>query len=378
MPHSSSGPRSRPRADERLARRGGALELLRAPAWLYAGAMRARARAYELGLFARHAAGVPVVCAGNLSAGGTGKTPFVAWLVRELEQRGRRPGVLARGYAPRRVASSAAAARAHSDEGLLLEELLPGRLHLERADRVAGARALVAAGADAIVLDDGFQHLRLQRELDFVLVDALRPWGLPAPSAGEPAVRALLPRGLLREPPSALARAHALVLTRSDQVDPGALGELAAQLENWAPGLPIAHARHAPRAWLALEGERQPLEHLRGRALELVSGIGNPAAFEHSVRALGLEVATHWRFADHHDYGAHDLAPALASGRTLVCTHKDLVKWRALPRELFAGRACYALAVELELVAGAQAVGALLDAFCTAPPAPHARRGVLA
>lgn len=361
------------RPDERLARRGGALELLRAPAWLYGGAMRARARAYEFGLFARHSAGVPVACAGNLSAGGTGKTPFVAWLVRELEQRGRKPGVLARGYAPR-----GGQARAHSDEGLLLDELLPGRLRLERADRVAGARALVASGADAIVLDDGFQHLRLQRELDFVLVDATRPWGLPAAQAGEPAVRALLPRGLLREPPSALARAHALVVTRSDQVEARALGELEAQLEGWAPGLPIARARHAARAWLALDGARLPLEHLRGQPLELVSGIGNPAAFEHSVRALGLEVAAHRRFPDHHDYSAQDLALALASGRALVCTHKDLVKWRALPRELFAGRACHALSIELELVSGAQAIGALLDAFCARPAAAHARRGVLA
>jgi len=368
MPLASMGQRP----DERLARRGGALELLRAPAWLYSGAMRARARAYELGLFARHAVGVPVACAGNLSAGGTGKTPFVTWLVRELEQRGRKPGVLARGYAPR-----GAQARARSDEGLLLDELLPGRLRLERADRVAGARALVASGADAIVLDDGFQHLRLQRELDFVLVDALRPWGLPAANKGEPPVRALLPRGLLREPPSALARAHALVLTRSDQVEPRALSELAAQLERWAPGVPIAHARHAPRAWIALDGTRLPLEHLRGRALELVSGIGNPEAFERSVRGLGLEIGAYHRFPDHHDYREQDLRAAFASGRTLACTHKDLVKLRALPRELFAGRECYALSIELELVAGAAAIGALLDVFCARPAAPHAHRGVL-
>ncbi|TAJ18638.1 MAG: tetraacyldisaccharide 4'-kinase, partial [Planctomycetota bacterium] len=289
----------------------------------------------------------------NITAGGTGKTPFVAWLVRELERRGRRPGILSRGYGGGGGAN---------DEALLLAELAPGVPHVQQAERFAGALELVRRGADVIVMDDGFQHRRLARDLDLVLVDATRPWGLPASGGGEP-VRALLPRGLLRESPRGLARANALVLTRTDQLDAARLAALHAELERLAPGVPRCESAHAPRALLAANGAREPLERLRGARVCLVSAIGNPAAFEASVRSLGAAVVEHRRFADHHRYAAADVAD-LRERADVLCTHKDLVKLRALLPH------ARALAVELEFRSPIAALEALLDAL---PPSAAAR-----
>jgi tetraacyldisaccharide 4'-kinase len=341
------GSRRWPRWEDRLARRGGALELLRLPASLFGLAVRARRTAYDRGFLEARRLAVPVVSAGNLTTGGTGKTPLVAWLARELAQRGFRPGLLSRGYG--------AAAGTASDEVRLLARLCPGVPHAQDPDRVRGGTRLVAEGCDALVLDDGFQHRRLARDLDLVLVDATRPWGLPAD--GGPAVRALLPRGLLREPPSSLARADALVITRTDAVTPDALAALEEELADCAPGRPIVLARHAPRAWVDERGARAPLAALAGREVELVSGVGNPTAFERSVAAAGAVVRGHRRFPDHHAYARGDLDGLATDGRLLVTTEKDAVKLAEL------GARFQALAIELELVRDEAVLHALLDAL---------------
>lgn len=342
-----------PRVEERLARRGGAVELLRVPAALYGLGAGLRCALHDRGWLPRARVDAPVVCAGNISAGGTGKTPLVAWLVRALERRGRRPGIVSRGYGGGGGAN---------DEALLLAELLPGVPHVQDVDRHAGALELVRRGADAIVMDDGFQHRRLARDLDLVLVDATRPWGLPAGADGEP-VRALLPRGLLRESPRALARANALVLTRVDQVDAARLQALHGELERIAPGVPRAEARHAPVALLAADGTREPLERLRGAAVVLVSAIGNPAAFEATARALGARIVEHRRFPDHHRYAPSEVAD-LRERAEVLCTHKDLVKLRALLPH------ARALAIELEFRSSIAVLEALLDSL---PPSRAAR-----
>jgi tetraacyldisaccharide 4'-kinase len=154
------------RWEERLARRGGAVELLRLPAALFGAAARLRGAAYDRGLLPSARLPVPVVSVGNVTAGGTGKTPAVLALVRALERRGARTAVLARGYGRERGAASGDAL---NDEGRELAAALPGLLQVQDADRVRGGRRLVAAGAQAIVLDDGFQHRRLARDLDRVI-----------------------------------------------------------------------------------------------------------------------------------------------------------------------------------------------------------------
>ncbi|MBI5364060.1 MAG: tetraacyldisaccharide 4'-kinase, partial [Planctomycetes bacterium] len=248
------------RVEDRLARRGGVVELLRAPACLFELAVRARRTAYDRGWLAGTKLPVPVVCVGNLTTGGTGKTPLVAWVVRELVARGFRPGILSRGYG--------AKPGEKNDEALLLERLCPNVAHVQDKERARGGARLVELGCDAIGLDDGFQHRKLARDLDLVLVDATRPWGLAADERGR-AVQALLPRGLLREPPSSLARAHALVITRCDAVTQAELARLQLELPRHAPGRGVAHARHAPRAWVDERGTRSELEALRGACVDL-------------------------------------------------------------------------------------------------------------
>lgn len=339
----------RERIEARLERGGGAIELLRAPEALFRAVGALRRALYDRGLLPKARLTVPVVSVGNLSAGGTGKTPMVAWVARELAQRGRRVGLLSRGYGAR--------AGEGNDEAALLAELLPGVPHVQDKDRARGGHALVQQHAvDAVVLDDGFQHRRLHRELDLVLLDATRPWGLAGRRDDD---APLLPRGLLREPPCALARADAIVLTRADQARDAELSELRRAVERHAPGKPLALAAHTPARLVSLDGEREELKALHGREVDVASGIGHPAAFEATLASLGARVRERRRFSDHHAFSAADL-DGLGS-RWLVVSAKDAVKLRPLA---FAARAVVrVLEVELELLEGAPALAALLDAL---------------
>jgi tetraacyldisaccharide 4'-kinase len=345
------------RIDQRLARRGGAVELLRPFSAVYAGLARLRASGYERGWLPRGRVEVPVVSVGNLSAGGTGKTPFVAFLARRFLARGLRVGLLSRGYgAPRGSAERV------NDEARWFAREFPELERVQDPDRLAGAARLVERGAELILLDDGFQHRRLARDLDLVLVDATRPWGLPAaPGGGH--VRACFPRGFLREPPSALARADALVLSRSDQLAPAARAELLGELASFAPGRPILVGVHRPSELYAPDGSRLAPTALEGREVELVSALGNPEAFERTVAALGAVVRAHRTFRDHHRYEARDLAGLGGGGRWLVTSEKDAVKLAGLA-------AVHVLAARFELVEGEAVLDALLDSL----PRARARR----
>lgn len=344
------------RIEERLAEHGGAIEFLRAPAALFGGVVAARGWLYDRGWLPSHRVDVPVVCVGNLTAGGTGKSPFVEWLARWFEQRGWRAGLLMRGYA--------AKPGEDGDEARMLAEHLPDVPLVQDADRVRGAWALAERGVDVILLDDGFQHRRLRRDRDLVLVDATRPWGLPGREGLDP-VCSLLPRGLLREPPRALGRADAVVITRSDQIDPDQLERLRTELASLSDGAPIVTARHAP---VGLEGvsdaTRWSLEELADRTVDLVSGIGNPAAFERTVESLGADVREHRRFPDHHAYSGADLAGLGKDGVAVVTTAKDAVKLS----ELLPG--ALSLEVEFELTAGSAPLVAQLESI---PPGPRQR-----
>jgi tetraacyldisaccharide 4'-kinase len=337
------------RPHDTLARRGGWIELLRIPAALFGAIARARRAAYDFKLLPRERVPVPVVSVGNLTTGGTGKTPACAWVVHELERRGFRPGLLSRGYRAVRAGEL-------NDEGKLLERLCPGVPHVQDKDRARGARELCARGVDVIVLDDGFQHRRLSRDLDLVLVDASRPWGLSAERGTEP-VRALLPRGLLREPPSSLARADAIVITHSDAIDASALERLERELLEIAPGKPIVLALHRACAWRDERGEVSDLSACAGREVDLVSALGNPDAFEASVARTGAIVREHRVFPDHHDYAREDVAGLGTGGRALVTSGKDAVKLAPL------GVQFLSLEIELDIARGAHVLAALLDAL---------------
>ena len=340
------------RWDERLRERGGARELLRIPAFLFGAVVRARRAGYDSGLLRAHIPPVPVLSVGNLSAGGTGKTPLCIWLARELEALGRKPGLVSRGYR--------GDAQGTNDEAQLFAAACPRVPQIQDPDRVRAVAELARRGVDAIVLDDGFQHRRLARSQDWVLVDALRPWGLPRDERGD-CVRALLPRGLLREPLSSLERADLLVITRAGEVPPEWLAQLEAELARAAPGKPVVLAAHRPVQLVDQDGQAHPLAEIAGREVELASAIGNPQAFEASVRALGCRVVARHVFPDHHRYSAAEAgelgARARASGRPLLVTQKDAVKLAPLRVEFLA------LEIAFEIVRGASIARALLESL---------------
>lgn len=263
----------------------------------------------------------PVVSVGNLSVGGTGKTPMVAWVVERLLEAGRRPCIAMRGYKRRNAE--------HSDEETLYRERFPGVPVVAQPDRIGGLRALFAepAGArvDCVVLDDGYQHRRLARDLDLVLVDASRAL------LGE----RCLPAGWLREPVESLARADAIVLTHAERAEPGAVGSLVAALEARFPRALVGVTRHV---WESLrvadDGSEtaQSVAWLRGRRVVAACAIGHPSAFVAMVReACGTELAgtiifrDHARFTDARVEALADLARE-RSAEAIVVTEKDWSK----------------------------------------------------
>jgi tetraacyldisaccharide 4'-kinase len=267
-----------------------------------------RNRLFDAGLRRVVRLPVPVVCVGNLSLGGTGKTPMVEWVARQLVELGRRPAVVSRGYG--------------GDEARVLEDNLPDVPHLCGPDRAAVAQTAVEElEADCIVLDDGFQHRRLHRDLDIVLIDATRP----------PHDDYLFPRGTLREPASGIKRAGMVVLTRCDQVDPLPIRDW---LRQRCPRLAVAESVHAPLGLVASDGSALDYE-TRGRPVALVSGIGNPASFRHTARSLGAhDIHDERVFPDHHAYTREDVADlrrwaaGLPDSALILTTQKDMVKLR--------------------------------------------------
>ncbi len=291
----------------------------------YRLAVAARNLAYDRGWRRVEKLPAPVVSVGNLTAGGTGKTPAVEWVVSRLRALGRRPAVLLRGYgAPAKDQTGAAGP---SEEVLLLRENMPGVPVVANPDRVAGGREAVRAGADVCVLDDGFQHRRLARDLDLLTVDALDPFG-----GGH-----LLPWGLLREPVRNARRAHAAIVTRADLAERETVDVLVETLRMLLDGGPVIRASHRPVGLLRPGGAGpEAPAALRGRRVFLVCGIGNPESFRRTVAALGAEVRGLRAFPDHHAYSGADLSSAALAAQhdgaeMLVVTQKDWMKVRALP-----------------------------------------------
>jgi tetraacyldisaccharide 4'-kinase len=281
-----------------------------------------RSLLYEARVLPVERAARPVVSIGNLTVGGTGKTPFVRHLTRALLRHGLLAGILIRGHgvSPRvPKLAQAASWRDVGDEAALLARWLPGVPVLACRDRARAARRLLRALAavDLFVLDDGFQHRRLARDLDIVLLDASNPWG-----GGR-----LLPAGLLRERPESLARSDIVVLTRAGMSrDIGALG---AEVVRLAPSALIAVVEDVPQGIARADGSaRRPLSWLAGLEVLAVAGIGRPAAFEHTLRGLGASVEL-LAFPDHHPYEDEDARRLLerARGRIIVTTEKDAVRW---------------------------------------------------
>ena len=299
----------------------------------YAAAMGARRWLYRRGLLPSRGADVPVICVGNITTGGTGKTPMVAWVVGCLARAGKRPAILTRGYK---------AVAGLSDEAELLKSLT-GADVVVNGDRVAGAKTAVSGGADVLVMDDGYQHRRLRRDLDIVLVDAANPFGFGH----------CLPRGLLREPPGALRDAGAVVITRSDAVDREALAALRGRLASLAPDASLHAAAHRPVRLIDADGVEHSVGTLAGRKVMAFCGIASPESFFETLEALGADVSATRALADHVEYTDAVTAEIArladnGEGEILVTTQKDYVKLDG--KEL--GGQVWQLVVEMAIVEG--------------------------
>ncbi|MGQ9589792.1 MAG: tetraacyldisaccharide 4'-kinase [Planctomycetota bacterium] len=294
-----------------------ASRLLLPASWVYGAAALARRRWWS-----RRSTRLerPVLSVGNITCGGTGKTPAVEMLVRDLLRLGRKPAILSRGYGPSLGEGGL------TDEYLVLAANVPEAPHHLGKDRVASGRRAIEAGADVLVLDDGFHYRRLSRDLDIVLIDAILPFGHGR----------VLPSGLLREPLEALADADLFGITRSNLVRPEELASVESALEARFPGTPRLLLETEAVECRTLGGTALPPEALRGRRVFAFSGIGNPEAFARLLLRLGAKVARLAPFRDHHRYSEADLREIASRAReagaeAVVCTQKDAVKLSRAP-----------------------------------------------
>lgn len=325
----------------------GLLRLAEVP---YTAAVRLRNRRYDSGASLATRVEVPVVSVGNLTLGGTGKTPLVQWIARWLQGRGVPVTIISRGYG--------ASVGGLNDEALELHENLPGVPHVLDRDRVAAAkRAIVETGCRLVLLDDAFQHRRLVRDLDLVLLDAMEPFGFGH----------VFPRGTLREPVDGLRRAGAIVLSRADMLRPDERAALGRQALAYAPGALWAEVTHRPQALRSADGRQEPIGSLAGQRLVAFCGLGNPAGFRRTLAQCGYQVCDFREFDDHYPYAPADVARLSAWAERLgataaVCSHKDLVKLRETHLGVVP---LWAVKVEMQFLDGQEAIEQRLAALAS-------------
>jgi tetraacyldisaccharide 4'-kinase len=314
---------------------------------LYGAVVAVRNTGFDRGWTASHRARVPVVSVGNLTLGGTGKTPLVEWIARWYRRRGVRVTIISRGYGR---------TEGLNDEGRVLFENLPDVPQLQDADRVAlAAIAVDELQTELIVLDDGFQHRRLARDVDVVLLDALEPFGLDY----------LFPRGLLREPVGSLGRAGVVVLSRADLVSAAARASIRTEAERRAGPLHWVETRHAAHDLIDSDGKSSPIESMAGQSVAAFCGIGNPEGFRRTLLPLCSELVDLRIFPDHHNYSGPDASSLERWARELgadlvLTTQKDLVKLRL---SLLGPVPLRALRIGLDVTAGGDIMDDILARF---------------
>ena len=323
-----------------------AIRTLLLPAeFIYTLAMRFRNLAYELKWLKVQSLEVPVISVGNLTLGGTGKTPLVAWLARFFRGHNMRVTIISRGYG--------AAESSRNDEARTLERLLPDVPHLQNPDRLAAAEvAIRELATQVIILDDAFQHRRIARDLDIVLIDALSPFGFGH----------VFPRGLLREPVAGIRRAKVVILSRADLVDELTRRRLRDEVLRIHPQAQWAEVCHVPTCLVAANGEETALETLRGQRVAAFCGIGNPEGFRQTLLRLNYDLVDFRIFPDHHPYTREDLEELTRwleriKAQVAICTEKDLVK---IGLDQLGQIPLWALRVEIEFLSGREVLEAQL------------------
>ncbi|MFH1782218.1 MAG: tetraacyldisaccharide 4'-kinase [Candidatus Omnitrophota bacterium] len=273
---------------------------------------------YDIKLFKAHEAGLKVISVGNITWGGTGKTPSVIYITELLLEKNKRPAILIRGYG--------------DDEHKLFPKLLGEVPVFVGKNRVSSAKKALSRGSiDTLVLDDGFQHRRLKRDLDIVCIDSLDPFGNGF----------LIPAGILREGISSLKRAHIFLITKTDLYqDKAGLESLESDLKKINPSAAIFRAVYEPKALYSLKEEKAvELSELKNKNLALVSAIASPKSFERTISGIGLTFSKHFIFRDHHPYTIEDLKEiddyySRNKIDSIIITEKDAVKLRSINYKL--------------------------------------------
>ncbi len=343
--------------------------ILHALSWVFQIAIKTRRFLYNVRILRDSTLGVQVIAVGNLTVGGTGKTPVVEKFARALRDQGRNVAILSRGYrsrpaplstrllnkillredtTPPRVVSDGKSLLLDSetagDEPYMLASNLKDVIVLVDKDRVkAGRYAIEKFGCDTLLLDDGFQYWKLRgRRQDIVLIDRQQPFGNER----------LLPRGTLREPPAHLARANTIFITKSD----GDTAGLRARIAKHNPTAGIIECIHHPLYFEdVFSGERQGLEFLKGRKIASLSGIAQPESFEESLVKLGAELVYSKRFADHHRFTQQEIINAINRSKKrqaeiIITTQKDAVRFPKVDRR---DLPVFFVRVEIKILTGA-------------------------
>ncbi|NLG34354.1 MAG: tetraacyldisaccharide 4'-kinase [Lentisphaerae bacterium] len=355
--------------------------LLKTLSRLYSLAMNIRLALFEHRLLRSKTLGCQVISIGNLTVGGTGKTPVVEVFARALQRNGRKVAILSRGYKkaetpmpeqlknlitfnppkqqPPRIVSDGQRLLLDSsmggDEPYMLASNLPNVCVLVDKDRVKSGRyAIQKLGCDTLILDDGFQYLRLKHRVDIVLVDRTNPFDNGF----------VLPRGLLRESTRHLSRATFVFITKS----PGdGSPDLRRQIRSLNDKAEIAECRHTPRHFRnVFTGDTKPLEFARGLKVATLSGIAAPRGFEESIQRLGGELVYRKRFADHHRYTQQEILDMINTSRdrgadAIITTEKDAVRFPMIERR---DVPVYFLRVEIELLSCEEDFNGLISRIC--------------
>ena len=346
----------------------------------YRSVVQLRLMLYRNGIFRHHALGCQVISVGNLTVGGTGKTPVVEIFARELQKAGRRVAILSRGYKkaqppflqrtldrvfmretrrPPRVVSDGKELLLDSamsgDEPYMLASNLPDVTVLVDKDRVKSARyAVEKFGCDTLILDDGFQYLPLKHRTEIVLVDCTNPFGNEH----------CLPRGILREPISSIRRADFIFLTKSNG---SGTHELRRRLQKLNDHAEVIECKHSARYLQnAFTSEERPLAYLDGRRVVAMSGIAAPSGFERELEKRGASILERFRFADHHRYTQQEIIDIINTGLALgadaiITTEKDAVRFPRLDRY---DVPIYFMRVDIEILSGTEDFRACISRIC--------------
>lgn len=350
------------------------LSLLKGVSFVFAGVVSVRYFLYRTGIMRRYPLGIQVISIGNVTAGGTGKTPVTEIFARTLAAEGRKVAILSRGYRrkeapwwqrvftqviePPLVVSDGKRVLLDSatggDEPYMLASNLPGVAVVVDRNRVkAGRYAIKRLGCDTIILDDGFQYQKLKHSVEVVLVDSTNPFG-----NGN-----MLPRGILREPAGNLKRADIIFLTKCR----GDVSGVKREIRKYNDTAEIVACNHAPKVLKDVWSRQEyPLSWLEGKKLCTLSGIASPKGFENSLRGLGAKVVWCDRYADHHRYDSSEVLYALnrtadMGADALVTTEKDAVRF---PRLETTPVRCLYLRIAIEILEGAESFTQIINRIC--------------